>query len=528
MTPDRRLDPDDVLAVSSPSGPRGVYRMNRQTDLFLGADVDAGPAQMVVKHEAMHFNLNNCTQYGQLLNSVGAYPPTSDPEQVGLSGLIEAALLTHETTATCAGAWGVRASTASLMKDYPDYQDYLKLGQRLARDLPPESYAAHIAVFQACRAAMQFPLNHVFPLRMQWGELRVGDLSVEMVPDARLRALEAVLPDLPLLFGDDERAARPLCDGGQADALEDFAAWYYSMSEIVYDSFARELLLRVGVPTTSYNGQLWEAFELREGRSRMLAISRHRDTYYQRARVVEKQPSMVVKDVTDLAAPPWSNKTGFISVRPLARVLKQFDISKAGRTLLESAAHEDFVVTLPQPKTARGTTYVENWVVRDPTQLDTIVEWFPNGLLTSISVSAVNTPWAERWTGPLDRLSVLTLLLDVHPALANPLFDNLLRSRQHVQVNQIKLTGDEHVAAAALRLFEEDQLPPGLITIALSTRDVVADLSDQWSELAGDRLISPDAEWPKEVDFVLSWLIAIEPWFDFDALLATVPADQLP
>jgi hypothetical protein len=195
MTGKPRLDRNDVFrAATSRMGlAEGVTRPGVGTILYRGGVV--GQRWMVAEHERLHAELNGCNSFGLLLSEVGQRSNRNEPGKLQLlEGLIDLCRTTHEVYATSLSVWQVPLENrAEALTEYPDYHNYLRMGEIFSGGYPPESMVARALVVAACVIAMQVPLGLAINNRKKWDAVPV-DIGAKYRPDERLAQLLDCLP----------------------------------------------------------------------------------------------------------------------------------------------------------------------------------------------------------------------------------------------------------------------------------------------------------------------------------------------
>jgi len=495
--------------------PEGMHHVAGHSDLFFGAAAGSPQARMVARHEHEHLSLNAHTVYGCLLQQTAMETRNDGAAPLErLRELLDAARTTHETAATALGAWGVGTPVDPLLEPYPAYRVYMEHARALSKGVEEGTVAAAVLVQQACRVAMGAPLQWLVPNRSSWGRVRLTDLPEGFRPDTRLRLLLELSPDASSLFRPDSWAHAPLTVGAPPGRRDAFHRWFIAASEYVFDTLASLLFRCHDLPTTAFNGHDWAMLAPPPEQS-WSASGIYRARYH----LTRIKPRLVVTGLADAD----ELDHGFLIVRPVARILEQYDLDEAARTALEAAADRGFVTGLRFRSRMYATILVRLIVLDDPQQ---IVALHEGGLPLSSSVcaSAIDHPgWFERWATPLVERTGFTSLLDVDPERWTDSFAPLARDagRAYESVSvRFRRSNGGAVAAAILRIHHDQGIAPnpGYVVIAVAPDETASWLAQHWDETFAQLLARAEPDEPPD------WLAAIlgaladqEPWFDFDA-----------
>jgi hypothetical protein len=499
--------------------PEGAHHVAGRSDIFVGAAAGTPQALMVARHEHEHMSLNAHTIYGCLLQQT-AVEARRDGDTAGLERLrelLDVARTTHETAATAMGAWGVAMNADRLLEPYPDYRVYMEHARVIAKGVEEGTVAAGVLVQQACRVAMGAPLQWLFPNRSRWGSVPLADLPEGFRPDARLHLLLELAADASSLFNPHGWGQTPLTAGAPPGRHDEFHRWFIGQSEYAFDALASLLFRSCGLPTTTFNGHQWAMFTPPPG------LSWSDDGLYRtRYHLTRHKPKLLVDGLAD-AGELDELDHGLLIVRPLTRILEQYELDEASCAALAAAAERGFVTGLRFRRRIRAAMLVRLVVLDDPQQIASLHD---AGLRMSSSVcaSAVADPdWWERWVTAINERTGFTSLLDIDPERWTESFAPIARDAGRAYEStavRFRRSDGSAVGAAVLRIHHDQGSSPnpGYLMIAVAPDETASWLAQYWDETFAQLLARAEPEGaPGWLAAILGALADEEPWFDFDA-----------
>jgi hypothetical protein len=548
---------NDDIAHASPSGslPSGRYTPSNRWQVRLGDDLAADRAIMVSRHEATHSLLNCTTTYGMVILAFGSIQLSSNLRRAAqarscLASLVDRCRTTHEIVATTWGVWATNAEPDVLLNPYPGYDDYYAQARAIAPGWRERSPAKALAVYQLARACMQSQLLEQL-IRIGFDGFALEPMNEQDYPDARLKLLGEAISVAKWADLEAEASSRfvprglayifsPLDNSQRAYSHEPF----FEFQEWLYLKFA-DMLRSQGATVLDWNvrahqtAALTEMLEAEGERVSWRILTNEndpragaRELIYmhmgERLMVRDEHISADVKDTPRLApqvsAPPLADDQPpahhVVVVRPLSRLLEQYDMSPQARECLAAKATEGLSVVLRTSRVeSDGRQVMELWPISTPQDLTRIMSTFEAWYepVSSVSLMALETrAWSERWLPVLRAAGRLTVLIDRSPA---SLFDEWHATGLKCAVQPVYHVDPGYPAAAALFVCVPEQPPKtqylavcsphcanALQSYALSSP--LSHLSERWAPGSTDHELLDITTWH---------LLFCEPWFDFYA-----------
>jgi hypothetical protein len=421
----------------------GAYSPKGLWHVTLRDDVQSAAGNMVALHELMHGYLNSKTAYGGLLLIIGSLSQSesaTDDSLHRVARLVQAARTTHEIVATSWGVWGVDGDPDTLLHPYPEYNTYLTLAQAITPRWADRAWSKRLAIFTVARVCMQVPVIER-ALEVGLSTFSVDDVDEAWRPDYRLRALldsfspeawRSLEDEAALRFGNT--VARGEVDAGEVDSDEPwrrFQEWFYEQMS--------KRLSELDLPVLELDGHIELVARMRDaarsafpsvafpGIAPADSLDEQLNYFFGERFTLRDEPYPAVVHASaplPFYIPEAPGKAHvFLSFRPLARVLSQFQMSPLERQFLGQLADERTVsATIRMSRHEHGRRVVEMWPVSTPDLLDQLSVVLENRpLVVSVATSVLGDPqWRATWLPALQAFPhlALTALFDTPPHLA--------------------------------------------------------------------------------------------------------------
>src|ERR1044072_751421 len=470
------LRDDDIARLASPSSlPNGAYAPHGGWTVSLGDDLSTDGARMVYMHEMTHNLLNVGTTFGSAILCFGAIAHGLNASraaraQESLSGLVGRSRRSHEGVGTAWGVWSTNADPELLLAPYPGYGAFLTSAREIAPGWPEDCFAKNLAVLHFARVCMQTPLIEQL-LEVGFERFSVGELAESELPDGRFALLlggahadwwaelEREGKDCFSSLGMEDLFLSQIPgkrEKHSSDNLYEFQAW-------LFDRLATQLR-NLGAPVLGNRAQQEQAAllvqMLREEGERYLPVvastatdprteSREVLQIHMGERLMpgdERFPA-TVGDFRGEAVPlripvaGGSEQHLFLGVRPVARVLAQYEMSAAARELLVTNSSEEISTAIRTTRVESGRSTVDLRPISKPEDLVHIAEVLGPQIriMTSVSLHALRTPGSsDRCLPLLQDIGHVTVLIDCPPAA---LFDEWHDAGTAYVVRPSQLTG---------------------------------------------------------------------------------------
>jgi hypothetical protein len=205
----------------------------------------------------------------------------------------------------------------------------------------------------------------------------------------------------------------------------------------------------------------------------------------------------------------------FITVRPIARLLEQYQMPAESRELLETSESAGMCVNALYPGNSRELFFYPFFDPADVRQMAEI--WTGRaGILVNVSLSALRTEaWMTRWLPSLKSVAHLTALIDCNPRL---LFDEWEEEGIEYTVHKPALAGSAKAPRGALiACTPESSLKMKYYALSSPrTVDRIEGYAKTSPVFRTDDSHDSHDERPL-IDHLLAHHLTREPWFDFRA-----------
>jgi hypothetical protein len=186
------------------SGVGGRYSPGGWT-IELGGDADPQVRLMATYHEANHAALNGSTAWGAVLEACAFVQrhTVAPASSKALASLVQACRRTHEAFATHTSVIDLAGRTRTppnvLLRNYPDYLEYLELAVAIGPYAPLWSRWRRFAADAALIACMQSTALYQL-LDVGIRDFRLSSVRLRDRPDERLKALRRVAREVWAAF----------------------------------------------------------------------------------------------------------------------------------------------------------------------------------------------------------------------------------------------------------------------------------------------------------------------------------------
>ena len=410
----------------------------------LGGDADPQVRLMASYHEANHAALNSSTAWGAVLEACAFVQrhtqALASPKVLG--SLVQACRQTHEAFATHTSVIDLGGRTRTppdvLLRDYPDYLEYLDLAVAVGPDAPLWSRWRRLAADAALIACMQSTVLHQL-LDVGIRDFRLSSIRLRDQPDERLKALRRVAREVWTSFDEliGERSPQGWThvqaqEVGMTEERQPHSAWSWT-------DFSRKCLDLATLTLRSLGYSTMTVAEVQTLLPELVAqmeslvpdepLVLDTDTKLgafslfelERLQLHERRPARLRAwsrgtSPSDVLSGTQPRRQVFVTVRRAARLAAQFLLDEQDASALTGDTPVVAVQTpRPQVSLAPVAPGVRLDRLEQPEQLSELpIDHTDLGVLVSISLSClVDQDWRARWLPALQRAGKLTALLDL-------------------------------------------------------------------------------------------------------------------